>query len=302
MENLIGQQASNATDLVKNGDMQSFMADVVEASNDVTVLVDFYSNASPASGQLSALLEKVVRQAGGVVRLVRMEFERNGPLVQQLRLQSVPAVLAFRNGQPVDGFLGPLPEAQLKQFIGHVAGAQIGPSEAEEALAIGSEALEAGNLEQAIMAFSQAVHHEPDNVEAIGGLARAQVLAGDLDGARELLDSLETALAEQTAIKGARSALTLAEQAANAPDTAPLLATLEQNPADHGTRFELAKALIAGGRTEEGAEELLEIMRRDRAWNDEAARKELLTLFEAIGLTHPLTITLRRKLSSLLFA
>ncbi len=301
MEQIIGETAAPAADLIKDSDTASFAADVIDASRDVPVIVDFWAPWCGPCKTLGPALEKVVKQAGGKVRMVKINVDENQQLAAQLRVQSIPTVFGFKNGQPVDGFMGAVPESQLKQFVERLAG-PVGPSPAEQLLEAGQAALEAGDMDTAAQAFGQLMQAEPDNLTATGGLARVLVHSGELEAARELLDQVPEKDQGNSDISGARAALALAEQAADAGDTAELRAKLEANPADHQARFDLALALVAGNRREDGVAELLEIIRRDRNWNDEAARKQLIEFFEAWGPTDELTQSARRQLSSLLFS
>lgn len=307
METIIGQSGNGApaADVIKDSNTEQFVDDVINASMEVPVLVDFWAPWCGPCKQLGPMLEKLVRAADGKVKLVKVNIDDDPVIAQQLRIQSIPAVFAFHKGQPVDGFVGALPESQLKAFIERLTGSAVGPTPVDQALEAGKAALEAGEIGEAQAAFTTVLGAEPDNAAALAGLARCQIAGGDLAGARETLERAGPAQANHPEIAGAKAALTLAEEtgdSGDAEEAAALRARLEQNPNDHETRFELAKSLLGANMREAAVEELLDIVRRDRKWNDEAARKQLLTLFEAWGPTDPLTVDARRRLSSLLFS
>jgi putative thioredoxin len=293
-------------DLVKDGNTESFMQDVIDASAQVPVIVDFWATWCGPCKQLGPALEKAVKDARGAVRLVKIDVDQNQELAAQMRIQSIPAVYAFFHGRPVDGFVGAVPESQLKSFVQRLvqmAGGSVGPSPVEQALEQADAALAAGDRGTASAIYGQVLAHEPGNALAIAGLARCLIAAGDLAKAREVLDKAPAEAAKHQAIVAAKSALELAEQSAGAASELPKLrARLEQNPNDHEARFELANALYAADQREAAVDELLEIVRRNRGWNEEAARKQLVKLFEAMGPTDPLTLSARRRLSSILFS
>ncbi len=298
--------AAGAAGLIKDGDTESFMADVIEASQTTPVIVDFWAPWCGPCKQLGPAIEKAVKDARGAVKLVKIDVDKNQELAGQMRVQSIPAVYAFYQGRPVDGFVGAVPESQIKTFVQRVmqmGGAAAGPSPVEQALEQADAALAAGDTGTAGSVYSQVLGHEPDNTAAIAGLVRCLIASDDLEQARELLASVPAEKANDQAISAARSALELAEQSVGAAGEMPKYrARLEQDANDHEARFELANALYAADQREAAVDELLEIVRRGRAWNEEAARKQLVKLFEAMGPTDPLTLSARRRLSSLLFA
>jgi putative thioredoxin len=301
-EPLIGAAAAGAA-LVKDVTTANFMAEVVDASFDQPVIVDFWAPWCGPCKQLGPLLEKVVRGANGAVRMVKLNIDENPEIAQQMRIQSIPAVYAFKDGRPVDGFVGALPESQVKQFVQRLGGGAAGPSPVEEAMAMAKEAVQNGDHGSAAAIYSQVLQHEADNAEAIAGLARAMIEQGEFDGARQVLERATGDLARHAEIAAARSALDLAEQGQKAiGSVGQLRDRLAQNPDDHAARFELATALFGAGQREEAIDELLALFKRDRAWDEQAARRQLVKFFEVMGPTDPLTLSARRRLSALMFS
>ncbi len=299
MEPLIGQAAG--ADLIKDSDTANFAADVLDASRDLPVIVDFWAPWCGPCKTLGPALEKVVQQAGGAVKLVKIDVDQNQELAAQLRVQSIPAVFAFYQGQPVDGFAGALPESQLKEFVRRLT-QRTGGSPLDDALEQAQAAFDAGDFTGASQIYAQVLQVDEENVAAIGGLAQCLIQDGEHDHARQMLEGLSDELKGKAEIASALAALDLAEQAENVGDMAPFQTRIDADPNDHEARYELAQGLAAMGKREEAVDHLLEIIRRDRNWNDEAARKHLLTLFEAFGLTDPLTMDARRRLSAILFS
>jgi len=299
-EPLIGGAAAAQ---VKDVTTANFMAEVVDGSFDVPVIVDFWAPWCGPCKQLGPILEKTVRATNGAVRMVKLNIDQNPEIAQQMRIQSIPAVYAFKDGRPVDGFVGALPESQVKQFVQRVTGGKGGPSAVEEALAMAKEATQAGDHASAGAVYSQILQRDPANIEAIGGLARAMIARGELAKAKQLLDRVPKENAGQAEITGARAALELAEQAQKAMASAgKLRARLAKDPDDHDARFELATALFGSGEREAAIGELLALFKRDREWNEQAARKQLVKFFEVMGPTDPLTLGGRRRLSSVMFS
>jgi putative thioredoxin len=296
-----GASAAPAADLVKETTTQDFRADVLDASRSVPVLVDFWAPWCGPCRQLTPILEKVVKAAKGRVKLVKMNIDDHPQIAGQLGIQSIPAVIAFKDGQPLDGFMGVVPESQVTAFIDRIAGPG-GDSGAEEALKAGAEALAARDYAGAAALYSGVLQAEPDNMTALGGLIRCFVALGELAQARGLLAGLTPEQEKDPAIAGARSALELASQAEKLGGPTELTRRLEADPNDHQARFDLAVVLNGQGDRVGATEALLEIVKRNRVWNDEAARKQLLQFFEAWGAKDPAAISGRQRLSSLLFA
>jgi putative thioredoxin len=287
---------------VKDVTMTSFREDVLAASTKQPVLVDFWAPWCGPCKQLAPVLEKAVADAGGKVKLAKMNIDDHPQIAGQLGIQSIPAVIAFDKGQPVDGFMGALPEAQVRGFIERLVGPLTGAADA--LMAEAEAAAAAGDAAGAAALFAQVLTEDETNVKAIAGLAKIHIDDGDLEQAKGVLSLAPPpppGREADPAISAAKAALDLAEQAASLGDAAPLEAALAANPADHQARFDLALALNAQGERERAADHLLEIFKRDRKWNDDAARKQLVQFFEAWGLMDPAAVAARRKLSALLF-
>src|SRR5271156_541861 len=294
--------------MIMDGDQANFMADVVEASRQIPVLVDFWATWCGPCKTLTPALEKVTRAQNGRIKLVKIDIDKNQALVAQLArlglaMQSVPTVVAFWQGQVADTFSGALPESEVKRFVEALLKMAGSSAPGADLIAEAKALLEQGEAESAAELFAAAVQHDREKPEAWGGLVRALIAMGDEAQEAEVLAEVPPAFAEHVEIAGARSALGRVAEGRNARAArAGLEARLAVNPEDLEARYELATALNASGAREEAAEALLDIVRRNRTWNEDAARLQLLKFFEAFGLTDPLTVSARKRLSSILFA
>jgi putative thioredoxin len=299
-ENL-GSAAPAADGAVKDTTTQTFMKDVIEESKRQPVLVDFWAEWCGPCKQLAPVLEKVVKATKGKVKLVKMDIDKHPQIPGQLGIQSIPAVFAFVNGQPVDGFLGALPESQIVAFLERVTKDRIGGEE-KDLLKAADAALVEGNPAGAAELYAQLLAADGANVHALVGLARCYVETGAIDQAKQTLAMVPEAKRNDAAVAAAQAALDIAEQAKSVGPIAELEHKVLTNPLDHQARFDLAVALNAKGRRQEALDHLIEIVRRDRKWNDDGARKQLVQFFEAWGPTDEATVAGRRRLSSILFA
>jgi len=301
-----GQQpvAAGASPHIKDSNLETFAADVLEASREVPVIVDFWAPWCEPCKQLGPALEKAVAEANGAAKLVKVNIDENQEIAKQLRIQSIPTVYAFKNGQPVDGFMGAIPESQIRTFVQQLAGGagHGGADHAAEVLAAADEAFQAGDISAAAQAYGHVLQDEPGHPKAVAGLARCYLKSGDVERARKTLQLVRPDGATDEAVRAVEAELKLREQASAAGDTDDLTAKLAADPTNHQARYDLALALDAKGDRESALTALLEIVKRDRKWNEDAARKHLVTLFEAMGPTDPRTVDARRRLSAILFS
>jgi len=301
MTMLQGGEATAAGSAVKDTTTQTFVKDVLEESKRQPVLVDFWAEWCGPCKQLGPVLEKAVRAAKGKVKLVKMDIDKHPSIPGQLGIQSIPAVFAFVNGQPVDGFLGALPEGQVTAFIERLTKDRLGGEE-QDLLKSADDLLAKGDAAGAADLYAQVLAQDSGNLAALGGLARSYVRTGALEQAKQTLALVPEAKRNDPAVAAARAALEVSEQAKAVGPIADLEAKVAANPLDHQARFDLALALNGQGRRQEAVDNLLEIVRRDRKWNDDGARKQLVQFFEAWGPTDEATVNGRKRLSSILFS
>jgi putative thioredoxin len=297
-----GTGGAGDPNLVVNGTDASFMADVVEESKHRPVIVDFWAEWCGPCRQLGPTIEKAVQAAKGAVKLVKIDIDKNPRIAGQLKVQSIPAVYAFVNGQPVDGFLGALPESQVKAFIDRLVGGEgddDGAADVEALLAMAAESLSVGDAGGAAQAYAQILQLDPKNLKAIAGLARCYLTGGDVERASEVV-AMAPADAKDAELDSVRAALSRAEQAAG--ETAGFEKRLAADADDHEARMELSRILAGRGEMQAAVDHLLTIVEKDRAWGDDAARKQLLTVLEAAGPGSDVAKAGRRRLSSLLFS
>ncbi|TVR83939.1 MAG: co-chaperone YbbN [Rhodospirillales bacterium] len=287
-------------DLIKDTNTENFARDVMDASMQVPVIVDFWAPWCGPCKQLGSLLEKLVRAANGRVRLVKVNVDENQSLAAQLRVQSIPMVYAFVGGRPVDAFVGAQPESKLRSFVDRLTADAKAPLDA--LLAEAQTALDQGQAREATAMFSQILAEDPGNAKAVAGLLRSFVLSGNVSHARKMAEEIGPDLRRQPDVVAALTAIDVADETGTKGDVRRLESAVSADPADMQARYDLALALFGAGQAEAAADQLLEIVRRDRTWNEEAARQQLIKFFDALGGTHPVTISGRRRLSSLLFS
>lgn len=306
MDGLIGEN-NQSQDWIKDATTESFMADVVEASQQVPVLVDFWATWCGPCKTLGPTLEKLVMAAKGKVHLVKVDVDQNQMIASQMGVQSIPAVFAFWNGRPVDYFTGALPESQLQQFISKVlsqtgAGADGLDQDLDHLLQTAEQSLAQGAHEQAAQIYSQLLQADSQNVAALAGLAKCHIAGGNLEQAEQVLNLVPPNKKEDGAVRSAQAQLALVKEAGDGADVSALNAALDADENDHQARFDRAKAYIGSGQSEAAINDLLYIISKDASWEDGAARTELLKIFDALGFDNPLAIQGRRRLSSLIFA
>ena len=287
--------------VVKDTTTQAFVKDVIEESKRQPVLVDFWAPWCGPCKQLTPVLEKAVKAAKGKVKLVKMNIDDHPAIPGQMGIQSIPAVIAFVNGQPADGFMGALPESQVTAFLERLTKDRIG-GEAQDLLKTAEAALAEGDAAGAAEIYAQLLAEDSANVPALAGLARSYVATGALDQARQTLAMVPEAKRNDAAVAAARAALELAEQVKTVGPVTELEQKVAANPLDHQARFDLALALNGQGRRQDALDNLIAIVKRDRKWNDDGARKQLVQFFDAWGPTDEATIEGRKRLSSILFA
>ncbi len=310
METMLQGAAPQAVpaDLIKDSDQTKFAKDVLEASRTVPVIVDFWAPWCGPCKTLQPMIEKVVKEAKGKVKLVKIDIDKNQMLAQQLRIQSIPAVYAFFGGRPVDGFMGAVPESEVKGFVDRLiqasggATADPGAVQVAELLEQAKAAIAQNDMDTAAQVYSEVLGAEPTNVTALAGLARYQVSIGDMEQAKELLAQIPPKEKNHADVVVAQAAIDLAEKAKEAGPVDELKAKAAADPRDFQSRLDLAMAYWAGDQKQEAIDELLAMIKLDRAWNEGAARQQLLKFFEALGFTDPLSVDGRKRLSTILFS
>jgi putative thioredoxin len=309
METMLTGAAPQAApaDLIKDSDQTKFAKDVIEASRTVPVIVDFWAPWCGPCKTLQPMIEKVVKEAKGAVKLVKIDIDKNQMLAQQLRIQSIPAVYAFFGGRPVDGFMGAVPESQVKAFVDKLVQAAGGAAggagnEIAELLEHAKAAVAQNDMETAAQIYSEILGVEPANVPALAGLARYHVLAGDFEQATALLDQVPAKEKNHADVVAVRATIDLAAKAKEAGPVDDLKAKAAADPKDFQSRLDLALAYWAGDQKQEAIDELLAMIKADRNWNEAAARAQLLKFFEALGFADPLAVDGRKRLSTILFS
>ena len=300
----LNETPQTAPDVIKDGTDASFAADVIEASRDVPVIVDFWATWCGPCKTLGPALEAAVQKAKGRVKLVKIDVDANQVYAGQLQVQSIPTIYAFHNGQPVDGFQGALPPSQIDAFVEKIAALAGDPEQEglDAAIEAANQMLEDGAATDAAETFAAILQEEPNNAAAYAGLVRSYLALDEVDEAEAILNGAPAEISTDPLLEAVHAQITLAREAANAGPVAELQAKVEADPTDHQARFELAKALYAKGQVQEAVDTLLELFRRDREWNDGAAKAQLFTIFDARDAKDPIVLNGRRKLSSMIFA
>ncbi len=298
-----GAPAPAATDLIADGSQETFMQDVIEGSKETPVIVDFWAPWCGPCKTLGPAIEAAVTAAGGKVKLVKIDIDQNQMLAGQMQIQSIPAVYAFVDGKPVDGFMGNQPPSEIKKFVEKIAAMGPEPDNGlDDAVAAAEEMLEAGEAADAAETFAAVLEEEPAHAGAYAGLVKSYLATDRRDQAKALIENAPEALAKDPVLAGLKAQIELLESADEAGDAGQFRAALEADPNDHQARFDLATALLASNDTQGAVDELLELFRRDREWNDDAARQQLFKIFDSLGPKDPVGLAGRRRLSSMLFA
>ena len=292
--------------VIKDTTAAEFATDVIDASQEIPVLVDFWAPWCGPCKQLTPVIEKAVTEAGGKVQLVKLNIDESPQIAQQMRIQSIPAVYAFFQGRPVDGFTGAVPESQIKSFIDRMvklADAEAGPSPIDEAIEQAKAAFDSGDASTAGTIYGQTLQQEPNNIKALVGMGRCYLATGQVESAKNILASIPEDMQSEAEVSALRTALDLAEQAATSSgETSELEAKVKNDPNDHQTRFDLALAYYVDGANEQAIDALIEILRKNLSWNENAAKEQLVKIFEALGHAHPDTVEGRQKMASVLFS
>lgn len=297
----IGGSAVNG-DYIKDGSIATFAVDVIEASKSVPVIVDFWATWCSPCKMLTPSLERVVNEAKGKIKLVKIDVDKNQKLAVELRIQSVPTVYVFKDGKPVDGFTGAIKESELRELIAQYTGEDDGAAQLAQALEQGKIFLEEGDAETALEIFKEVLAQDNANAVGFGGLLRAMIALGQKDEAKDILARLPDAILNHADVAQQKNAILLSEEAGRLGPVSALEEKIKADPDDHQARLDLAIAKFASGAKEEAIDLLLDLYRRDREWNDSAAKKQLLQFFETLGFADPLAAASRKRLSSLMFS